>query len=85
MKNIWLVIGGTGDYSDYEEWVVCGYSTEQEAQKHCDALQAFADTCEHLDYEDRRAAKTPLDSQFGIDSSTQYHVEMTEVRENFTP
>ena len=59
MKNIWLVIGGTGDYSDYEEWVVCGYSTEQEAQKHCDALQAFADTCEHLDYKGRVAAKTP--------------------------
>ena len=83
-KEIWLVKGYTGEYSDARDWTVFGYTTEAEANKHRDAAQAAVLGSEEWDYEKRSRFKNPHDPQCTIDyTGATYRVEMVEVRERF--
>jgi hypothetical protein len=37
-----VVIGTTGEFSDREEWLVCAYPTEEQAQTHVQLAEARA-------------------------------------------
>ena len=37
--KIYVVMGETGEYADYQEWIVHAYVDPTEAQKHADAAQ----------------------------------------------
>lgn len=40
-NTIYVVMGGKGDYDDYEEWVVCYYDNQARAERHArEALKA---------------------------------------------
>lgn len=34
MKKIYIVQGSSGEYSDREEWLVCAYVNQQQAENH---------------------------------------------------
>lgn len=34
MKQIYLVVGGTGEYSDHTEWTVCAFINKARAEAH---------------------------------------------------
>lgn len=86
MKNIWLLEGSTGEYADFTTWIVVGYATQAEADKHRDAAQAAADSAMKLSNAQRRDFKNPHDPKCQIDyTGTRYTVQMIEVREAFQP
>lgn len=81
-KEIWLVRGSTGEYSDHCEWLVMAYPSEVEAQKHADAAQAFM--------AGKTSPRFPTDNPYDPQcqcyyTGTDYAVEMVEVRETFPP
>lgn len=41
-KNIWIVYGESGEYSDHMEWPVCAYYSEKKAEEHAKNAQATA-------------------------------------------
>ena len=43
VEHIWVLSGSTGEYSEFSEWVVCAYRTEEDAKKHQQLAQAEAD------------------------------------------
>ena len=40
-KEIWLVTGNTGEYSDHKTWTVAAFTTEALAQSEADRMQAL--------------------------------------------
>lgn len=38
-KTIYVVVGKTGEYADYQEWYVCAYPVKRMAEQHCKAAQ----------------------------------------------
>lgn len=34
MEKVWIVQGSTGEYSDHDEWVICAYRTQEQANTH---------------------------------------------------
>ena len=84
MRNVWIVMGETGEYSDYREWNVAGYTTEEEAEKHKNAAQREADKVNNGDIQTRHGFKNAYDTQFYCDyTGTRYNVVMVEVHESF--
>jgi hypothetical protein len=43
MITIYVVGGQTGMYDDKQEWEICSYLTEEEAKKHTDAANGWAE------------------------------------------
>lgn len=41
-QQIYVVIGDTGEYSDYHEWIVCAYTREEDAIQRVKFLSAVA-------------------------------------------
>lgn len=82
MKVVWIVYGMTGEYSDRSEWNVCGYPTEELAQRHADLAQARADEL-HRQYGsayDIPANANQYDLGMRIDyTGTTYRVCMVEI------
>jgi len=42
LENIWLVVGSTGEYSDFTEWFVAAYTNKEQASlanKMCAGLR----------------------------------------------
>lgn len=84
MKAVWVVYGMTGQYSDRCEWNVCGYATEELAQRHADLAQARADQLprEYGSTYDIPAKANQYDLGMQIDyTGTTYRVCMVEVLE----
>lgn len=36
---MWVVMGATGVWDDYSDWMVCAYTTKEEAEKHAQAAE----------------------------------------------
>jgi hypothetical protein len=88
--KLWVVVGGTGEYSDRFEWFVCAYWDESTAQAHADeAMLAARDIQAQFGrYEthgarfDALAAANPWDPRLRMDyTGTDYHVDDVEVRD----
>lgn len=86
MKNIWLVIGECGEYSDFMGWNVASYTKECDANAHADAAQKHADSLPKNDWDRHADMGNPHDPQYRSDyTGTKYRVEMVELREAFSP
>lgn len=78
---IFIVMGSTGEYDDYHEWVVCGYRNIESAQKHAklateDAKRRF--NSRTSDEPIFQRVDSPLDSGMQIDyTGTTYFIEET--------
>ncbi len=42
-NEIWIVVGSTGEYSDYREWSVAAYTSKEEAEKHVELCKKWFD------------------------------------------
>ncbi len=74
MKNIYIVRGFCGEYSDRSEWTVCAYESREGAEAHALAAQAAGNSVESRT--DRDNFKNPHDDYFRTDyTGTEYHVE----------
>lgn len=43
MKKTYLLVGHTGEYSDYQHWNVCAYNNKKEAAKHLRKLDKWVE------------------------------------------
>lgn len=82
MKEIWIVFGSTGEYSDFREWWVCACLTEQRAKEICDELNEW---CRIKGFADGRNydsdEKPELDPDFRADySGTGYNYGKCEIK-----
>ena len=86
--SVWVVVGETGEYSDYSEWNVAAFTTETEAIR-------FKEECEREVFRIsdgtkgnprlREGFRHSYDTQFHMDyTGTSYRVDMVEVFESFT-
>jgi hypothetical protein len=86
--SVWIVVGETGEYSDYSEWNVAAFTTEELANHFRDLCQGEADKVSERkkDYTFRRGFKHAYDTQFACDyTGTSYRVEMVEVFSSSPP
>ena len=80
--SVWIVVGETGEYSDYSEWNVAGFHTEEMAESFKDLCQNEANKVNKrkADYAFRRGFKHAYDTQFHCDyTGTDYRVELVEI------
>lgn len=76
---IFLVMGSTGEYDDYKEWVVCGYREFESAEHHAkmaneDAAKFFAENNGKTFIK----PKSAFDENMHIDyTGTRYFIEET--------
>lgn len=82
MKQVHIVIGITGEYSDREEWRVAAFGTRVEADAFCEQLNAWCleNKCHEDDprisWDDRQKLKCPFDPEFSCRSTgIRYRVE----------
>ena len=77
--RIYLVHGSTGEYSDRNEWVICGYKSREAAEQHkARAQQRQADLEAQHDY----WGDIPLDAnQFDLAKDIQYTGKTYQVSE----
>lgn len=80
MKEIFVVIGSTGEYSDRSEWCVAAVETEDAAKRYVAALDVqYQSIPQHMrddrwDHEDEIKAIMTLDPEFSMDyTGTRYH------------
>lgn len=77
---VWVVVGETGQYSDYTEWNVAGFETEQLAEEFKNLCQVEADKVNGQGWEVRDGFRHKYDTQFYCDyTGTRYLVAMVEV------
>jgi hypothetical protein len=82
MSKVYIVFGTTGEYSDRNEWSVCGYRNKDIATKHADDAMIWAHLLkEKIDEEGKSAFEakdqlvSPYDSHFNMDyTGTDYYV-----------
>lgn len=83
MLNVYVVSGETGQYSGKCSWTVAGFLDKEQADTFCDRCNEWCkqlgfNTSQYIhlaDYEDREAAKHPLDPNFKCDyTGTEYTV-----------
>lgn len=75
---IFLVIGATGEFEDYHEWVVCAYRDISSAQEHAKKAEEEAKKLfsERNKLEISSTHETKLDANMHIDyTGTSYYVE----------
>lgn len=86
---IFLVIGTTGEFDDYHEWVVCAYRNIESAQAHAklaneDAKKRFSDRDRGSGIVQR--VDSPLDPGMQIDyTGTTYYIEEIVLHWIFRP
>ena len=86
LGSVFIVVGSTGQHSDYMEWNVAAYPTETQGNAHRDAAQVVADSHKKLARNYNFNLKNPHDPQYSIDyTGTSYRVEMVEVFSAFMP
>ena len=81
-KQIWLVQGNCGEYSDHREWVVCAYTDETKAKKHAVEAKEWRQRNVTWDnYWDDGEPKNPFDDSFyGRHMDTDWTAYAVEVR-----
>lgn len=86
----WLVIGGTGEYSDRSDWYVAIFFDEAQANAYCQKLEDWCraqkvhvSTRDVLAYTERSELRCPLDPRFSCDyTGTEYFVRPVAVGES---
>jgi len=85
VAKISIIVGSTGEYSDYNTWLVAAYLLKEHADVAAEKLNAWC--MEHgfhngiADYSERRSLKPPGDPQFSCDyNGTKYTVEEVDLR-----
>lgn len=85
-ESIWVLFGTTGEYSDRSEWVVRGYTSQEDAEADCAALNAIAkdiraNSNRYSDRSDAVAERlTPHDANASMDyTGTDYSVSEVPV------
>jgi hypothetical protein len=82
-KNVYIVMGSTGEYSDRSEWPVVAYLNEEHAKEHVEKATAYAkefevfaqrDEFRHNTWDKRRELTvSPFDPRFSMDyTGTSY-------------
>jgi hypothetical protein len=83
--KVYVVIGLTGEYSDRDEWVVCGFTSEDKAKERVELATARARAlfAEYKDsYWKEVDEKNEYDHAFKMDyTGTTYRYEELEVYE----
>lgn len=85
---VWLVVGETGEYSDYSCWNVAAFTTEKLANHFRDLCQGEADKAleRERDGTFRQGFKHAYDTHFTYDyPGASYYVEMVEVFSSSPP
>jgi hypothetical protein len=78
--SVWIVVGETGEYSDYSEWNVAAFTTEELAGDFRNLCQGEADKVNGKDCKLRDGFKSAYDTQYYCNyTGTTYRVEMVEV------
>ena len=79
--SVWIVVGETGTYSDYSEWNVAAFATQELANHFCNLCQIEADKVNgSKDYKIGEGFKHAYDTQFAYDhTNTCYRLEMVKV------
>jgi len=62
MKKIYLVVGNTGEYDDYDDWVVKAFRTKKRAAALADKAKARADEL----YPKARLSYNTLENEFDL-------------------
>ena len=86
--SVWVVVGETGEYSDYSEWNVAAFTTESEAinfKEECERETSRISGGTKNSPRLREGFRHAYDTQFHMDyTGTSYRVDMVEVFESFT-
>jgi len=86
---VWVVVGETGEYSDYSEWNVAAFTEEEQAEAFKDACKREVERIKKPGDgypRVREGFKHAYDTQFHMDyTGTDYRVEMVQVFDSFTP
>lgn len=93
--TIFIVIGSTGEYDDYTEWLVRAFPLENQAELHKNKCQQRADQINKnrkgkpLDYVREKAITNEgempsswinaFDTKMEMDDGTYYHIEELEL------
>ena len=85
--SVWIVAGETGEYSDYSDWNVAAFHTEEMAESFKDLCQNEADKANKIKYgstgdgyASRSGSKHSYDTQFYCNyTGTDYRVELVEI------
>lgn len=98
MKQIFVVFGKTGEYSDRSEWAVIAYTSEDDAKAHvlkateyAKAWLAHTQSEEFIDQwwtpeaAEKLKAANPMDPSFSMEyTGTEYYYAPIELRKKFT-
>lgn len=89
-ERLYLVGGASGTYEDYRTWSVCAYVNPDEAERHRERAQAWADA-EDVRFQRRlddwdgekpvNRGRSPYDRQYAINAGeVHYYVEEVPTR-----
>lgn len=91
MTKVYVVTGDTGEYSDYRQWMVCAYMSEDAAKARVIELETLMKTLGAVtdsEWEQRAAATDAMrkhehgDQAFDIDyTGTRYSYEAVELKD----
>jgi hypothetical protein len=83
---IFVVLGATGEYDDYQEWIVCAYRHIEDAQNHAGKAEEEARRLfkERPESSIHTRHVTPFDANMQIDyTGTKYLIEETTLHGAF--
>jgi hypothetical protein len=83
--TIYLVMGSTGEYDDWREWIVCAYKDKERAKEHSKLAEEKADFLfQTKSYRDARepAGQNEFDPRMDMDhTGTEYRIQPTRLIE----
>lgn len=81
---VYVVVGETGEYSDFHTWDVVSYADRSQAEFHLAALQEVTKGCEDWDYDRQSEFKTTLDPFVDMDyNGVTYSIEVIKMFDHF--
>lgn len=88
-KQVFIVFGETGEYSDRKDWIVAAYTDEKLAEKHVELAECrlrelgLSEDLIPRNTKPRNADFGPLDPSFMCDyTGTRYYLVGTEVSDS---
>ena len=86
-QRIYIIMGCTGLFSDWNQWTVIAYTNQTDARKHADAATIAAKRWEDKDKEEDHSRKyelpfpeaNPFDPGMIMYDSTDYYILETEL------
>lgn len=75
MDYVYVVIGWTGEYSDYTQWEVAAYTDKDAAEAHAGAAGRAVAGSGQMEYEEQEALTNPYDPNMKMYyTGTEYRV-----------